>query len=313
MNFLVTGGAGFIGRWTVKKLLDLNHNVWILDNLSNGSEGNVQEFKDKLSGFVIGDIKDKQTLKELFKNNFDVCLHLAAGINVQQSIDNPQETFDDNVVGTFNVLEESRKNNVKFVFISSALVYRPMKDRPINEEHPTWPSCVYAASKIAGESLVLSYYNAYKFPVVVLRPFTAYGPYQKTNGEGGVVSIFIKKYLDGENLEIFGDGTQTRDLVYVEDYADFIINATLSEKTDGQILNAGSEKDISINELAFFICKDKNRLTHIPHHHPQAEIEKMICDSSKAKNILDWKPKIGLEEGIERTKQWIKSFESKDN
>ena len=308
MNFLVTGGTGFIGRWTVKKLLDLNHKVWVLDNLSNSSEENIQEFRHNLKGVVIGDIKDKQILGELFRNNLDVCIHLAASIDVQKSIDNPQQAFDNNIIGTFNLLEESKKNNVKFVFMSSALVYCPMKDKPINEEHETWPSCVYTASKIAGENLALSYYNAYKLPVVVLRPFTAYGPYQKTNAEGGVTSIFIKKYLAGEDLEVFGDGTQTRDLVYVEDYANFIVKAALSEKANGQIINAGSGKDISINELAFLICKDRNRIKHIPHHHPQAEIEKMICDYRKAKELLNWTPEIDLETGIRKTEEWVRTL-----
>jgi len=308
MNFLVTGGAGFIGRWTVKKLLDLNHNVWILDNLSNSSEKNIQEFKHKLMGFVIGDIKNKQALEELFKNHLDVCIHLAASIDVQKSIDNPQQTFEDNIIGTFNLLEESKRNNVKFVFMGSALVYLPMKDKFIDEKYPTWPSCVYTASKIAGENLAMSYYNAYKLPVVVLRPFTAYGPYQKTNTEGGVTSIFIKKYLAGEDLQVFGDGTQTRDLVYVEDYANFIIKAALSKEAVGQIINAGSGKDISINDLALFICPDKNRIKHIPHHHPQAEIKKMICDYSKAKEILNWTPLVDLENGIKKTEEWVKTL-----
>src|SRR3989338_7579511 len=180
MNALVTGGAGFIGRWAVKALLDKKINVYALDNLSNGRKENLDEFKANANfkGLVVGDIKDKKILAEIFKNKIDVCLHLAASINIHDSIIDPEATVQNNIVGTLNVLEEARKNKTKVVFMSSAHVYSEAKGRAINEEHPTKASSPYSASKIAGENLALSYWNAYGLPVAIVRTFTAYGPYQ---------------------------------------------------------------------------------------------------------------------------------------
>lgn len=303
MKILVTGGAGFIGRWVVKKLAE-SSDIWVLDNLSNGKEENLLEFRNKLKDFVIGDIRDTKILKTIFKNKFDICIHLAADINVQSSIDDPKETFESNITGTFNLLEEARKAGTKFIFISSALVYSSA-NRPINESHPLKPASPYAASKIAGENLAFSYYFTYNLPVVVLKPFSAYGPFQKSNMEGGVVSIFIQKSLDNQPLPVFGDGTQTRDFIYVEDCAEFIIKAAFSDKAIGEIINAGSGSDISIKDLALLISNDQKMIKLVPHHHPQAEIQKMVCDDSKASKLLGWVPKTSLKDGIIKTRDWM--------
>jgi len=141
--------------------------------------------------------------------------------------------------------------------------------------------------------------------VTILRPFNTYGPYQKSTGEGGVVSIFIHRELNGESLNIYGDGEQTRDFMYVEDCAEFVVRAAMSDRCSGEIINAGFGKDVTINELAYLICKDKSRIKHIEHLHPQSEIPKLVCDRKKAKKILGWEPQFSLEEGIERTRKFI--------
>jgi len=219
MNILLTGGAGFIGRWVAKRLLEDGHHVWIIDNLSNGSEANLAEFADHpgLKRFVKGSILDEPLLAELFEEGrFDICYHLGASINVQDSIDDPRTTFDNDTVGTFHVLEQCRRHRVKMVFMSTCMVYDRCTDETgITERHPTKPASPYAGSKIAAENMVLSYYYAYGLPTVVIRPFNTYGPFQKSGGEGGVVAIFIKNKLTGATLNIYGDGTQTRDLLYV--------------------------------------------------------------------------------------------------
>lgn len=311
MNILVTGGAGFIGRWVVKRLLEDKHKIWILDNLTNGSENNIYEFLNNtnLIEFVKGDIKDIKLLDKLFENKFDICYHLAASINVQDSIDDPRTTFENDTLGTFNVLEQCKKYNTKVVFMSTCMVYDRANDETgITEKHPTKPASPYAGSKIAGENMVLSYWFAYKMPVVVIRPFNTYGPMQKSSGEGGVISIFIKKTLEGEPLNIYGEGTQTRDLLFVEDCADFVVAAGYSDKVNGEIVNAGLGKDITINDLAFLISQNKDMIKHVPHIHPQSEIPKLLCNYSKAKSLLDWHPKTTLEEGIKKTSEWIKSL-----
>lgn len=308
MNILVTGGAGFIGRWVVKRLLDDNHRVWVLDDLSNGREENIKEFINysNFQGFIKGDIKDRLLLEKIFINKFDICYHLGASINVQDSIDDPRTTFDNDVVGTFNVLEQCKKQNTKIVFMSTCMVYDRANDESgITEFHPTKPASPYAGSKIAGENIVLSYWYAYKLPTVVVRPFNTYGPFQKTGGEGGVIAIFLKKALKGEELLIYGTGDQTRDFLYVEDCADFVVQAGYSDKVNGEIINAGLGSDISINDLALLIAEDKNKVKHIPHIHPQSEIMKLLCNYKKANHLLGWKPNHSLKEGINKTKQWI--------
>ena len=309
MKILVTGGAGFIGRWVVKRLLDDGHEVWAMDDLSNGRLANIAELEEHAGwrGFTRGDIKDMGLLTKVFETKFDICYHLGASINVQDSIDEPRRTFDNDVVGTFNALELCRRDRVKVVFMSTCMVYDLATDPAgISEKHPTKPASPYAGSKIAGENMVLSYWYAYGLPVVVVRPFNTYGPFQKTGGEGGVVAIFIKRALAGEDLNIYGSGEQTRDLLYVSDCARFVVEAGYSSKANGEVLNAGLGRDVSVNELAALVEPNLLKIRHVPHIHPQSEIMKLLCDSRKAKELLGWTPAVGLEEGLALTRAWIK-------
>ncbi|NPE27400.1 NAD-dependent epimerase/dehydratase family protein [Methanococcoides sp. SA1] len=308
MKILVTGGCGFIGRWVVKRLLEDEHEIWVLDDLSNSQKENIDEFKDnKDLHITIGDIKDTKLLSDLFKNNIDVCIHLAASIIVQDSIDDPRKTFENDVIGTFNVLEEARKYNTKFVFMSTCMVYDTASiDGSISETHPAEAASPYAGAKLAGENMVRSYFHAYGLPTVILRPFNTYGPFQKSNGEGGVVPIFVEKELKKETLGIYGDGTQTRDLMFVEDCAEFVVQAAYSDIVNGETLNAGLGEDITVNDLATLVCKEDERIKHIEHIHPQSEIPKLVCNYSKAYRLLGWEPHVFLEEGVSKTMQWIK-------
>ncbi|WP_371362942.1 UDP-glucose 4-epimerase [Sporomusa rhizae] len=310
MKILVTGGAGFIGRWIVKRLLDDGHDVWAMDDLSNGRRENIEEFKGHpgLKDFIEGDIKNVELLNKLFLNGFDICYHLAASINVQDSIDDPRTTFENDVTGTFNVLEQCKKYNTKIVFMSTCMVYDRANDETgITEIHPVKPASPYAGSKIAGENMVLSYWYAYGMPAVVVRPFNTYGPFQKTGGEGGVIAIFIKNALASADLGIYGSGEQTRDFLYVEDCASFVVQCGYNDAVNGEIVNAGLGQDVTINELAKLIAKDNIKIKHLPHIHPQSEIMKLLCNSTKANKLLGWQPKYDLETGIAKTTDWIKN------
>lgn len=331
MNILVTGGAGFIGRWVVKKLIKDGHTVMVLDNLSNGSLENINEFNEcKRFTFVQGDIKDTNLLQNIFnENKFHIIYHLAASINVQDSIDDPKTTFYNDTVGTFNILERARiqmfgenarmqgdkwiynedeeRTPCKVVFMSTCMVYDKAGEEGISELHPTKPVSPYGGSKIAAENLVLSYCLTYNLPTVVIRPFNTYGPFQKTGGEGGVVAIFINKALAGEEMKIYGTGKQTRDLLYVKDCAKFVVMAGYIEKVNGEIVNAGTGRDVTINELAKIISNGRSKINHVEHIHPQSEIMKLKCNYNKAKEIMDWKPEYTLEKGIVETENWIKS------
>lgn len=335
MRCLITGGAGFIGRWVVGRLLDDEHEVLALDDLSNGRRENLREFEGepRFKGLVQGDLANPEALDGVFRDGpWDLVLHLGASIHVQRSIDDPYPTFRNDVEGTFRVLEACRREyfasngldvderqfdferdvprlrhrRPRVVVMSTCMVYATSAT-PIAETHPFRPASPYAASKIASDHLALSYYHAYRLPVTVVRPFNTYGPFQKSNGEGGVVSIFLQRDLVGEPLHVKGTGAQTRDLLYVEDCADFIVRAALSDTAEGEVINAGTGSDVSVCDLAELCRTGSNEIKRVPHDHPQAEIMRLCTDASKAKSLLGWQPRTDLEEGLRRTRAWLDS------
>jgi dTDP-glucose 4,6-dehydratase len=307
MKVLITGGAGFIGRWVVKHFLSDTFYVTVIDNLSNSSEENIKEFKGlKEFKFIRGDIKDTSLLKSIFeKNGFDYVIHLAASINVQDSIDDPLITFENDVLGTLNILECCRKWKIPIVYTSTCLVYDRSDGRAIDEGWRTLPRSPYSASKLSAEEFVISYGHSYDIPYTILRPFNTYGPYQRFTGEGGVIAGFIANKLSGKPLTIYGNGEQTRDFLYVEDCAKFIKLATLNESAQGRIFNAGTGVETDINTLAELISNRKVEIVHTEHIHLQAEIGRLKCDWSLSKKILGWEPEIALEDGIKRTEEWL--------
>lgn len=309
MKALVTGGAGFIGRWVVKRLLEDEQEVIILDNLSNGSLRNLLEFNGNplLRGTITGNIEDAELVANLFRSHgFDICFHLAAGNSVQKSIDNPVAEYSATVLGTLNLVESACQAGSKLVYVSTCMVYdSATSDSGIDENWPVVTRSPYAAAKRAGEDLALSYYHARGADNVVLRPFNVYGPFQKSGGEGGVIAIFLGNSIDGDKLRIYGEGTQTRDFLFVEDCARFIVAAGYSPATCGETINAGFGKDISINALAATIYPNPDQVAHAEHIHPQCEIARLLCNNDKAKRLLGWQPKISLEEGLALTRGWM--------
>ena len=160
-------------------------------------------------------------------------------------------------------------------------------------------------SKLSGEALTLSYWHAFGLPTTVVRPFNTYGPFQRSVGEGGVVAIFTRLSLQGEPLRIYGDGRQTRDLLYASDCARFVCDALLSDAAIGRILNAGTGADVSVNDLAAAIEPDPSKIVHVPHIHPQSEIAVLRCDAREAARVLGWRPEVPLEEGLRRVRTWM--------
>ncbi|QLG48898.1 dTDP-glucose 4,6-dehydratase [Natrinema halophilum] len=306
---VVTGAAGFIGRWVVDALLSRDYDVVGLDNLSNGSERNIEAFRDNTRfTFVEGDVRDRDTVGELVASGTDACLHLAAEIDVQESLEDPEAHYSTNVTGTHNVLEACRQTDTRLGLVGTCMVYDMAgSGEGIDETHPVKPASPYAGTKLAAENLAESYYYGYDLPVTILRPFNTYGPYQKTDMAGGVVSIFTSRDLNDEPLKIFGDGTQTRDLLYATDCARFIVDGTFSDATTGEVINAGTGSDISINELAELIATDGTEIDHVEHHHPQSEVQKLRCDPTKAREVLGWDPEVSLEDGVDQLRKWLQT------
>jgi nucleoside-diphosphate-sugar epimerase len=299
----VTGAAGFIGRWVVKELLEREYQVFGIDNLSNGTRENIAEFEtDDQFEFQVGDVRNESDVDKLIGEETDACIHLAAEIDVHESLEDPQAHFETNVIGSYTVLEACRRTETRLGMVGTCMVYDVAgSDERIDESHPVNPASPYASSKLAAENLAHSYYHGYDLPVVLLRPFNTYGPYQ----EAGVVPIFVDRDLRGEPLKIFGDGTQTRDLLYVTDCARFIVDGTFADDAVGEVLNAGTGDDVSINELANLIASDGTEIEHVEHHHPQSEIEELRCDPTKAGDVLGWEPEVSLSDGIERLRTWF--------
>lgn len=303
----VTGAAGFIGRWVVDELLERGYAVRGLDDLSNGSRRNVAAF-DSLDKFnlTVGDVADRAVVETLLEGDVAACIHLAAEIDVHESLKDPGSHFDTNVMGTQRVLEACRRTETQLCLIGTCMVYDMVDSAVgIDESHPVKPTSPYAGTKLAAENLAESYYHGYGLPVTILRPFNTYGPYQKTGMAGGVVSIFTRRDLDDKTLKIFGDGTQTRDLMYATDCSKFIVEGTFSDEATGEVINAGTGSDISINGLAELIASDGTEITHVEHHHPQSEVQKLLCDPTKARDLLDWEPEISLKVGVERLREWM--------
>jgi nucleoside-diphosphate-sugar epimerase len=310
--------------------------VLILDDLSNGRRENLESF-DRTQGYLgllEGDLKSPAVLAKAFERGpFDVVFHLGASIHVQRSIDDPETTFRNDAEGTFRVLEACRASYLerngldpraphfdfdrdvprltdrrpRVAVMSTCMVYDASDGRPIAEHHPYKPASPYAAAKIAADSLALSYFRSYRLPVTVVRPFNTYGPYQKSNSEGGVVSIFLKRDIAGEPLLVKGSGAQTRDLLYVEDCAEFVERCALAEAAEGQIVNAGTGRDVSVSVLAEQCRTGRNRIEKVAHDHPQAEIARLCCDAGKARRLLDWSPRTDLREGLARTRAWLEA------
>lgn len=334
MRCLVTGGAGFIGRWLVAALLERGDEVLVADDLSNGRRENVRDFEGKpgFLGLTVGDVKDAAFVDGLFaRGSWDAVYHLAASIHVQKSIDDPEPTFRNEAEGTFRILDACRRQyfadngldvaakhfdydhdvprlvrrSPRVTVMSTCMVYDLAGGAAIAETHPYRPASPYAAAKIGADMLAISYHKSYRMPVTVVRPFNTYGPFQKANSEGGVVSIFLKRDLAREPLLVKGTGEQTRDLLYVEDCARFIIAAAHSERAEGEIINAGTGRDVRIVDLARMCATGGNEVKTVPHDHPQAEIMKLLCDSSKAERLLGWKPTVTLEQGLAKTRAWL--------
>lgn len=302
VNILVTGGAGFIGSQLSAALLNKNIKVSVLDNLSTGKR---EKLKNTVE-FYQGDLRDREFVSSvLAKEQPEIIYHLAAQVSVQESIKNPVEDAQTNIVGTINLLDFAVQNKVrKVIFASSAAIYGVPRYLPIDEIHPPEVLSAYAVSKLTVEHYLAVYKYLYGLDYTVLRYANVYGPGQSAGAEGGVVAIFMQHILAGKSPVIFGDGEQTRDFIFVQD----VVAANLSAMTagTGKVVNVSTGNPTTVNIVYKLLQKMTGK--NMPPIHSQAragDIRHSVLDNKLAGDVLAWQASYSLEAGLRETiNQW---------
>jgi UDP-glucose 4-epimerase len=295
MKAVVTGGAGFIGSHLADLLIELNCEVVVIDNLSVGRLENISHLVENSKfTFVQADICNFDLIEPIFKSA-DWVFHLAALADIVPSIDNPTEYYRSNVNGTFNVLQACRKYQVKkIIYAGSSSCYGIPDKYPTKEIAAICPQYPYALTKNIGEQLVMHWCQLYDLPAISLRFFNVYGPRARTSGTyGAVFGVFLAQKLAKKPYTVVGDGNQTRDFTFVSDVVSAIVTAAKSDLT-GEVINIGSNNTYSINRLVELLGGE---IIYIPKR--PGEPDCTWADISKAIQLLNWKPKVSLEEGVQ--------------
>jgi len=290
MRALVTGGAGFIGGHLVEKLVERGWDVMVFDNFERASVETLRALPPEAELRRI-DVRDLDSMKK-YVDDVDVIFHLAALTDVVESEAKRDEYWSVNVLGTENVLKVARDLGAKLVFTSSAAVYGEL-DEAAREDLKPNPISFYGVTKLEGEKLCRRYREEYGVDVVVLRLFNVFGE----RARGGVVKIFLERAREGKPLIIYGDGEAVRDFIYVRDVVEAFLRASREGRAFGEVINIGSGKPVKIRELAEFI----SAISGVKIEHVEGRSEEILfslANISKAKNILNWTPKVELFEWI---------------
>lgn len=295
MKVVVTGGAGFVGHNLAAYLLERGYSVVVFDNLERSSPLALRRIKELGVPLVKSDVRDSATLESAARGA-DLVVHAAAYISVEESVLKPELYFENNVLGTLSVARVCSRLGVPVVYLSSAAVYGEPVKLPVSEDHPTRPLSPYGLSKLFGEE-VLALYGRSGLKYVVLRLFNVYGPGQR--GEyAGVIAKFLESALSKRNLIIYGDGSQTRDFVHVEDVARVVELAALKEAY-GEVFNVGSGKPVAINALAELVRRLACAECEVEYRAPRpGDVKHSYADITKARRTLGFEPKVSLEEGL---------------
>jgi len=307
MNILVTGGAGFIGSHLVEKLSQRGDAVTVVDDFNDFynptfKRNNVRGFAKQVEVLEMDIGAD---LRPTFDaRRFDLIIHLAARAGVRPSLEQPQLYTRTNIVGTQNLLELAREFSVKkFVFASSSSVYGVNQKVPFSEDDPIFkPISPYAATKLAGEALCHVYHHLYGIDMVCLRFFTVYGPRQRPDL---AIRKFTQAILAGEPVTVFGDGSTRRDYTYIDDILQGIL-ACLERSLGYEIINLGESRTVELRELVQLLEKTigkKAKIRSLPTQ--PGDVPITYADISKAKRLLGYQPKIGIEAGVQKFVDWF--------
>ncbi len=310
---LVTGSEGFIGSHLTERLVELGANVTTLVQYNSFNNwGWIDTFDGEIKNnieIVTGDIREYDNVKRVVKGK-DIVFHLAALIAIPYSYLSPMAYVRTNVEGTTNILEACRDYDIeKIVHTSTSETYGTALYVPIDEKHPMQGQSPYSASKIAADKMAESFYRSFNLPVAIIRPFNTYGPRQSARA---VIPTIITQIATGAKEIKLGSLTPTRDFNYVKDIVEAFIKIVESDKAIGQVLNAGSNFEISIGNLAKTIIKIMDKEVEIicdeQRFRPdKSEVNRLWADNSKIKELTGWQPKYSLEEGLKETIQWIEN------
>ena len=302
---LITGGCGFIGSEVTKQISDLGGKVTIIDNLSSGKEEYVKEISNV--SLINAELNDKEKIQNAVKEK-DYVINLAALPFIPDSYFYPNEFFETNVNATINLsLAVSKEKKIKrFVHISSSEIYGSARHVPMDENHPTTPQSTYAVSKLAGERVVFTMHKEHNFPAVIIRPFNSFGP---NITQPYIIPEIISQMLKDQDEITLGNIHSKRDLTFVSDTARGILLALVVEGIIGETINIGSQRALSIKELVQEISgimkKEVSINVDSTRFRPD-DVDTLVCDYNKANKLLGWKPQVSINEGLQRTIEWVK-------
>ena len=306
-SVLITGGCGFVGINLVTSLASRCNRIRVFDDLSSGDlralkrEWSIRKSTTRLE-FIRGDVRERQVVEDALRD-VDAVVHLAAQPGVISSIENPSFDYSVNVLGTFNVLEAARNSEIRKVVFASSNAAAGKQTPPVSETVAPHPASPYGASKLAAEGYCSAYHEAFGIGTIVLRFANAYGPH--STHKTSVIARFLSLSLSGTPLTIYGDGSQTRDFVHVEDLCQAILLA-LAEEAPSGAYQIGTGVETSVNELISTIEQIVGRnlpRRHLPARH--GEVVRTYLDISKARALLGYSPQFSLKEGLENTYRWF--------
>ncbi|MFW9995299.1 MAG: NAD-dependent epimerase/dehydratase family protein [Candidatus Odinarchaeota archaeon] len=305
MKILVTGGAGFIGSHIVELLLNEGHEVEILDDFSTGRVENLETFKSHVR-VVKGSILDKELLEEQF-DGLDLVIHLAAQISVARSLENPYNDAEINVLGAIRIADFCLAQDVKHLLFASSggAIYGDPPELPATEKTPPSPLSPYAVSKLAFENY-LGYYRSKGLQSCIMRLSNIYGPRQDPRGEAGVISIFLENVRNGKPLTVYGDGTSSRDYLYVQDLAKLV--ALLVKKPVNGYFNVSSGEETRLMDLIELV-KEITGTEPVLHHAPlrPGEVKNVYLSNQRIKQLTGWRPVTPLKNGMISVWEWFNS------